>query len=1209
MGNIEHVFYLNDVNNFQGLSNNDTVIFQIVRSGVQDAYEERIIRFNKDNIMLSDADDGNDFEAIFMDGNVQESTNVLIIPKDQIPEGVDETFTITVDVWGNVRSRTFYTSDYEWDDVWQWSTLELEIEDIMQDIFPSAECDIAVQFYRDGEEAEQAHGQVKIYNSPFVDSQMTLDADWPVITIAYFPEDMEEFTVVVYNENSVLLNNFTFKVSEMDQYLSLDDCYELYLSDIEIDELGDYGVEVEFPRFSWYNRVSVVPFVINIYHNWDEMTEPLCRIALPEGSEGNVTIELNGNKVYEKALEDIYYDEYFRGPGYYVDVNSLNITESDRYVVYITVTTEEYSRTVSSLEYVEVSDNTFSFMDSIYGDFNFDVHIGTAISQDSVIILYLNGEPAATGGTDHGFYFDFDESYTDIYGSLLPGEYQARLEIDDEVVAEDMFAVLDDSGDANVDVVEDEGAVSVTFKAPMPLDATLDGYGLDIYVDATNPYYWNPEDEPVASYRYEDLRDLLDYKTHAIELGELDPGEHIIYVVYRTDMDYPLEEQDFFVRIYNITVEAPELVNTALTASKVTADYNSTKKLTATLKDIDGNVISGAKVKFVVGDITKTVKTNANGKASLAIGTLLPGTYTATITYAGDETYAASKTTAKVVINKLNTVLSANDIVVVHNESSKLYIYLKDANGNAITGIKINVVLGDITKSIKSDANGRITVSTKTLDVGNYTAFISCDGNEIYAPSSTTASVVVTKMPTVLTAKDVVTDYDASSRLYVYLKDANSNPITGVKVKVVLGDIVKNIKTDAKGSISVSTKTLDPGNYTAFISCDGNDLYDSSSTTANVLVRGFPTVLSADDLVAEYNVASKFYVYLKDAEGNPITGAKVNLVLGIINKTVKTDAKGRISASTKNLESGTYTAVATYAGSDLYAPSSTTATVSVKYSTVLTANDVNAIYNVGSRLYATLKDADGNPIAGAKVNLVLGNINKTVKTDANGKISASTKNLDIGSYVAVITFAGDDIYSPSSTTANVFVSNEYSFLSANDVVATYNVSSKVYATLKDADGNPIVGAKVNMVLGNINKTVKTDSKGRVSASTKNLAPGDYTASVSFAGDGYYAPSSTTASVVVTDKIPTTLTAKDIVATYNVSSRLYVTLKDVDGNIISGVKVNVVLGNIKKTLKTDAKGRVSVSTLPLERGSYTAVITCEGNDIYAGSDTTASVVVR
>ena len=370
----------------------------------------------------------------------------------------------------------------------------------------------------------------------------------------------------------------------------------------------------------------------------------------------------------------------------------------------------------------------------------------------------------------------------------------------------------------------------------------------------------------------------------------------------------------------------------------------------------------------------------------------------------------------------ITTVLSAKDVVAVYNVSSRLYVTLTDVNGNPISGVKVNLVLDSINKTVKTDAKGRISASTKNLAPGNYTAVASFAGDDIYVASNTTANVFV-KDISVLSAKDVVAYYNDSSRLYIYLKDADGNAITGVRVKVVLGNITKSPHTDSNGRITVSTKTLDPGNYTAIITCKGNEIYGPSSTTANVLINKLPTVLKARNVSIVYNDSYKYYVSLKDADGNPLVGVKVNLVLGTINKTVKTDSRGWISASLKNLAPGNYTAVITCEGNEIYGPSNTTANVVVdKIPTVLKARNVSIVYNDSYKYYVSLKDADGNPLVGVKVNLVLGTINKTVKTDSRGWISASLKNLAPGNYTAVVTCAGTEIYAPSNTTANVVVS-------------------------------------------------------------------------------------------------------------------------------------------------------------------------------------------
>ena len=181
----------------------------------------------------------------------------------------------------------------------------------------------------------------------------------------------------------------------------------------------------------------------------------------------------------------------------------------------------------------------------------------------------------------------------------------------------------------------------------------------------------------------------------------------------------------------------------------------------------------------------------------------------------------------------------------------------------------------------------------------------------------------------------------------------------------------------------------------------------------------------------------------------------------------------------------------------------------------MTADDVVVIYNdTSGRLIIQLKDADGNPIAGAKVKITVGNLTKSMNTYASGKAFISTKSLDLGDYVATVTYAGDDYYAPASTTANVAVKKTATVLTASDVVATQGDSSKLIAELKDSAGNPISGVKVKFSLGNLTKSMDTSSAGRAYINTRTLAPGNYTAVISCLGNEDYAPSSITANVLI-----------------------------------------------------------------------------------------------
>ena len=71
-----------------------------------------------------------------------------------------------------------------------------------------------------------------------------------------------------------------------------------------------------------------------------------------------------------------------------------------------------------------------------------------------------------------------------------------------------------------------------------------------------------------------------------------------------------------------------------------------------------------------------------------------------------------------------------------------------------------------------------------------------------------------------------------------------------------------------------------------------------------------------------------------------------------------------------------------------------------------------------------------------------------------------------------------------------------------------------------------------------------------------------------------------------------------------------TLKDSKGNLLSGVKLTVVLNGKTYTPTTNANGQVKVSTNGLAPvKTYKATITFKGNSKYDKSTTTAKVVVK
>ena len=95
-----------------------------------------------------------------------------------------------------------------------------------------------------------------------------------------------------------------------------------------------------------------------------------------------------------------------------------------------------------------------------------------------------------------------------------------------------------------------------------------------------------------------------------------------------------------------------------------------------------------------------------------------------------------------------------------------------------------------------------------------------------------------------------------------------------------------------------------------------------------------------------------------------------------------------------------------------------------------------------------------------------------------------------------------------------------------------------------------------------------------------------------------------------ENLKTTINANNVNAVYNGGKYLTVTVKDVYGNVLKGVKVTIRLSNgVQKTLSTDSKGQVKFSTNGLVPKTYTATITTQAFGKYVKTSSSAKIVVE
>ena len=189
-------------------------------------------------------------------------------------------------------------------------------------------------------------------------------------------------------------------------------------------------------------------------------------------------------------------------------------------------------------------------------------------------------------------------------------------------------------------------------------------------------------------------------------------------------------------------------------------------------------------------------------------------------------------------------------------------------------------------------------------------------------------------------------------------------------------------------------------------------------------------------------------------------------------------------------------------------------TIEIIHSTILSAPNVSTTVGTSKNLVVTLTDFNKNALAGEEISVVLNNVRYNLNTNSKGKASlAIPTNLDPKTYVATITYAGNEEYAPSTASANVVVNKIGTLISA-----VYDANNnEIVATLTNANtGKAISSANIKLNLNGATATVKTNSKGQAKFSTVGLSSG--TAKISYAGNSKYKSTSTSIAITVKSDI-------------------------------------------------------------------------------------------
>ena len=589
-----------------------------------------------------------------------------------LPEDATGTVTVTID-------GKEYTADVE------EGIAVVEIPDLDADIY-----ELFLVEYSGDDKYTNASGMATIeVEKAFVDWDMDDDGiEIDVnenVTISIYDVSVEGATGTL----NVTINGIQYGLYSIEE---LESGIEL----TGFTEPGEYYVVVEFledPNYDYADARGLNVFVRTIDADM-EVDLPVdvevgdvvvVAVELPEDATGDVTVFVDGKEMGTVELEEGKANIPIEG-----------LTAGDHTISVIYFGDDKYSTVVSENMDLTVSKVVPTL--TIEAD---DIEVG----EDAVITVTVPDD--ATGNVlvsvgDAKSYGEIkDGKATVIISGLSAGNKTVSVTF---VSSDDKYNQSENSTKFAVNKVDD---YNITIDAAGDTDNTV----VDVQLPSDATGNVTVTDEKGNSY----TAPVVDGNA-SVDVPGLPEGENNLTVSYSGDDKYgPLAK--------NITANTTkaDIKECILSGGKLEMTVGDGSKFTVTLTDKNGNPISGKGIKITISGKTYTVKTNANGEASLPIN-LKAGSYPVSAVFNGDANYKPSNVVSTSVEVYTNVRIAENkDLVKDYKDDSKPFkVRALDKYGKPVGAYaKVKMTISGKTYTVNTDANGYATLPIN-LGPGTY---------------------------------------------------------------------------------------------------------------------------------------------------------------------------------------------------------------------------------------------------------------------------------------------------------------------------------------------------------------------------------------------------------------------------------------------------------------------------------------------------------
>ncbi|CRY69037.1 invasin [Yersinia pekkanenii] len=652
------------------------------------------------------------------------------------------------------------------------------------------------------------------------------------------------------------------------------------------------------------------------------------------------------------------------------------------------------------------------------------------------------------------------------------------------------------------------------------------------------------------------------------------------------------------------------------TVNDAVADNNDTNAVQATIKDANGNPVSGSNVDFIATNGATVIA--ANGGVSDDHGMVLA---TLTNASAGDSIVTANigalnKTTdtkfiAGAVANIELSVLD-DDAVANGSDTNVVQAIVTDARGNLVSGQTVvfrsdntDVQMTPVIGTTGADGVATATLTTTVAGTNTVVATIGSVSDSIDTTfvAGAVANIVVNIINDnaradgidTNTVEAIVTDSYGNSVANQLIR---LNPNGGVNVSPGI------VITDADGRVRASFTHTIAGPVTVTTTSNGQLVFTNITFIADAATADFALTVVQNNQLANGSSTNLVLAKIVDGNGNPLANQQIDFTLSS-NSAVTTgsrnisDAQGTAYVAFHNTAAGVTTVTATLGLTGQTKALDTHFVAGKAESIELTMTQDGALANGidTNEIQVLVVDGQGNPINGAEVSLTsLSGMSITpskVTTNANGTATATLTHtlagiLPINARIDQVSKTINATFIADAATAQI-AEGDLTILN-NNGVADGEAVNAVIAKVTDGYGNPLEGQRVTFVLSN-NGTIQfkldvTSDEGGALVTFSNTQAGitNVTATVESSGssrdiDTTFIADITTAHIAEGDLVVITDNA---VANNLDKNEVHARVTDAKGNVLPGQTVIFTSGN--------GAAITTVNSLSDENGLTSATLT-------------------